>query len=101
VFERGPDDTFVERSAIRKVTWRIVPFLTVCYFFAILDRSNVGLASLQMNSEIGLSKAAFGFGGCMYFVAYFLFEVPSKVILKKVAPTPPRNADGTRLYRCC
>lgn len=84
MFERGPDHTFVERSAIRKVTWRIVPFLTVCYFFAILDRSNVGLASLQMNSEIGLSKAAFGFGGSMYFVEYFLFEVPSNVILKKV-----------------
>jgi len=84
VLELSHDETILEKTTIRKVTWRIIPFLSVCYFFAILDRSNVGLASLQMNDEIGLSKAAFGFGSSMFFVAYFLFEVPSNIILKKV-----------------
>jgi len=78
----GNDQADLEKSTVRKVIWRILPFLSVCYFFAILDRSNVGLAALQMNGDIGLSKAAFGFGSSMFFIAYFLFEVPSNIVLK-------------------
>ena len=74
----------LESTTMTKIAWRIMPFLTISYFFAILDRSNVGMASLQMNGDIGLSKAAFGFGSSTFFIAYFLFEVPSNIILKKV-----------------
>ena len=74
----------LESTTMTKIAWRIMPFLTISYFFAILDRSNVGMASLQMNGDIGLSKAAFGFASSTFFIAYFLFEVPSNIILKKV-----------------
>lgn len=73
----------VERSTIRKITWRIVPFIVICYFFAYLDRVNVGLASLEMNHEIGLSASIFGFGSGIFFVGYFLFEVPSNLALER------------------
>ena len=73
----------MERRVIRKVTWRIVPFIIACYFFAYLDRVNVGIAALQMNDAIGLSAAAFGFGSGIFFLGYFLFEVPSNLLLQR------------------
>lgn len=82
--EVSGDNNSIEKSTIRKITWRVVPFLTLCYIFAILDRNNVGLAALQMNKDIGLSKAVFGFGSSLFFIAYFLFEVPSNIFLQKV-----------------
>jgi MFS transporter, ACS family, tartrate transporter len=72
-----------EKRVIRKVTLRIVPFLIACYFFAYLDRVNVGLAALQMNDDIGISAAAFGFGSGIFFIGYFLFEVPSNLMLER------------------
>jgi ACS family tartrate transporter-like MFS transporter len=74
----------IEKTAIRKITLRLVPFLTICYFFALLDRFNVGVAALQMNKDIGLSNSAFGFGSSLFFVAYYLFEIPSNIVLQKV-----------------
>jgi MFS family permease len=68
---------------MRHVTLRIVPFLMLCYFFALLDRVNVGFASLQMNKDLGLSAAVFGLGSSLFFVAYFLIEVPSNLALEK------------------
>ncbi|KVH35256.1 MFS transporter permease [Burkholderia cepacia] len=73
----------IEQSVTRKFIWRIVPFLTVCYVFAILDRNNVGLAALQMNQDLGLSRSAFGWGSSLFFIAYFLFEIPSNILLQK------------------
>ncbi|SAK45984.1 membrane protein [Caballeronia hypogeia] len=73
----------IEKRVIRKVTWRIVPFIIACYFFAYLDRVNVGIAALQMNDDIGLSAAAFGFGSGIFFLGYFLFEVPSNLLLQR------------------
>ena len=72
-----------ERAVLRKATLRLVPFLMLCYFFAMLDRSNIGVASLQMNSRIGLSAAAYGLGGSLFFIAYFLFEVPSNLFMER------------------
>ena len=72
-----------ERVVIRKATMRLLPFLLVCYFFCMLDRSNIGVASLQMNARIGLSSAAYGLGGSLFFLAYFLFEVPSNLLLER------------------
>ncbi|OCP21060.1 MULTISPECIES: MFS transporter [unclassified Ensifer] len=74
----------VEDRAYGKVFWRIVPFLMLCYVVAYLDRVNVGFAKLQMSSELGLSEAAYGIGAGIFFIGYFLFEVPSNIIMNKV-----------------
>ena len=68
----------------RKVTWRLLPFLFVCYVFAYLDRANVGFAHLQFSKDIGLSDAAFGLGVGLFYVGYMLFEVPSNLWLARV-----------------
>jgi ACS family tartrate transporter-like MFS transporter len=74
----------VEKRTIGKVMRRLIPFLIVCYFVAYIDRVNVGFAKLQMNQVLGLSEAAFGLGAGLFFIGYFLFEVPSNIFLEKV-----------------
>ena len=74
----------VERRAIGKVMRRLIPFLILCYFVAYLDRVNVSFAKLQMNEALGFSEAAFGLGAGLFFIAYFLFEVPSNLFLERV-----------------
>ena len=74
----------LEKRVMRKLTRRIVPFIMLLYFIAYLDRVNVGFAALTMNDDIGLSAAAFGFGAGIFFIGYFLFEVPSNLILHRV-----------------
>jgi ACS family tartrate transporter-like MFS transporter len=73
----------VEIRTIAKVSKRLVPFLIVCYFVAYLDRVNVGFAALTMNQDLGLSQTAFGFGAGIFFIAYFIFEVPSNLLLER------------------
>jgi D-galactonate transporter len=73
-----------EASVYRKVTWRIVPFLMLCYIVGYLDRVNVGFAKLQMLSDLKFSETVFGLGAGVFFLGYFLFEVPSNVILHRV-----------------
>jgi ACS family tartrate transporter-like MFS transporter len=73
-----------ETAVLRKVAWRLVPFMGLLYFTAYLDRVNVGFAALTMNQDVGLSAAAYGLGAGIFFVGYFLFEVPSNLILEKV-----------------
>jgi len=73
----------VEIRTIAKVSTRLVPFLIVCYFVAYLDRVNVGFAALTMNQDLGLSQTAFGFGAGIFFIAYFIFEVPSNLLLER------------------
>ena len=74
----------IEQQTVRRVIWRILPFLVVCYLIAIIDRGNIGMASLQMNEDLGLSKAVFGFASSLFFVGYFLFEVPSNLAMQKI-----------------
>ena len=74
----------LEARTLNRVAWRFIPFLILCYFVAYLDRVNVGFAKLTMDSQLGLSETAFGFGAGVFFLAYFLFEVPSNIILDKV-----------------
>ncbi len=62
---------------------RLLPFLVLCYFIAYLDRVNVGFAKLTMSHDIGLSETAFGFGAGIFFLAYFVFEVPSNLMLER------------------
>ena len=73
----------VETRTIAKVSARLIPFLILCYFVAYLDRVNVGFAAITMNKDLGLTATAFGFGSGIFFVAYFLFEVPSNLMLDK------------------
>src|SRR5438270_1835732 len=72
----------LEVRTIAKVSSRLVPFLIVCYFVAYLDRVNVGFAALTMNQDLGLSQTAFGFGAGIFFIAYFIVEVPSNLLLE-------------------
>lgn len=74
----------VEKRTLRKITRRLIPFLVLLYFVAFLDRINVGFAALTMNRELGLSPEMFGIGSGIFFLGYFIFEVPSTVILHKV-----------------
>jgi MFS family permease len=73
-----------ENATYAKIARRILPLLFAGYFLAILDRVNVGFAKLQMASELGLSDAVYGFGAGVFFIGYFLFEVPSNLILARV-----------------
>ena len=68
---------------MRRVTLRIVPFLMVCYFISFLDRVNLGFAALDMVEDLHFSATVFGFGAGIFFVSYFLFEVPSNLLLEK------------------
>jgi len=74
----------VASVTLRKVTLRLIPFLFILYIVAWLDRVNVGFAGLQMNSDLGFSYAAFGFGSGVFFLGYCLFEIPSNLILHRV-----------------
>jgi MFS family permease len=78
----APDAIF-EANTYRKVDWRLLPFLFLCYILAYLDRVNVGFAKLQMLKDLSLSDAAFATGAGIFFIGYFFFEVPSNVLLKK------------------
>jgi ACS family tartrate transporter-like MFS transporter len=74
----------LEKRVLRKITLRIVPFIMLLYFIAFLDRVNIGFAALTMNNDLGFSPSVFGFGAGIFFLGYFLFEVPSNLILHKV-----------------
>jgi ACS family tartrate transporter-like MFS transporter len=74
----------LERQTIRKVAWRLMPLLMLGYFCAYLDRVNVGYAGLQMNKALAFSASVFGFGSGIFFWGYFLFEIPSNLILARV-----------------
>ncbi len=73
----------LETRTIARVTTRLVPFLIVCYFVAYLDRVNVGFAALTMNRDLGISQTAYGFGAGIFFLSYFVFEVPSNLFLER------------------
>ncbi|KAF1042703.1 MAG: putative tartrate transporter [Herbaspirillum frisingense] len=74
----------IEQSTMRKVFKRLLPLLFAMMFFNYLDRINIGFAALEMNKDLGLSPAVFGFAGSIFFVGYMLLEVPSNLMLHKV-----------------
>lgn len=78
------NDDALERQTIRQVVLRIVPFLMICYFISFVDRVNLGFAALQMVNDLHFSARVFGLGGGLFFVSYFLCEVPSNLLLQKV-----------------
>ncbi|MDR7380065.1 D-galactonate transporter [Rhodoferax ferrireducens] len=73
-----------ETRVYNKVFWRIVPFLMLCYVVAYLDRVNVGFAKLQMGQDLGFSETVFGLGAGVFFIGYFLFELPSNLLMHKI-----------------
>ena len=79
--EAGP--SAFEARTYAKVDRRLIPFLFLCYILAYLDRVNVGFAKLQMMQDLSLSEAAFATGAGVFFIGYFLFEVPSNLLLKR------------------
>ena len=74
----------LQTRTMRRVSLRIVPFIMLLYFIAFIDRVNIGFASLTMNKDLGFTASIFGFGAGIFFWGYFLFEVPSNIVLDKV-----------------
>ena len=77
-------DEAEESRVYAKVAWRLIPFLFLCYVAAYLDRVNVGFAKLQMLQDLQFSETVYGLGAGIFFIGYFIFEVPSNIILHKV-----------------
>src|SRR6195952_953246 len=77
-------DRTLERSTMRKVYLRLLPFAVLSYVLAYIDRINVSFAGLTMRGDLEMSAGTFGFAVGMFYWAYFLFEVPSNVIMEKV-----------------
>ncbi|HVY30102.1 MAG TPA: MFS transporter [Polyangiaceae bacterium] len=73
-----------EARLMRKITWKVVPFLCICFMAAFLDRVNVGFAKEEMSKELALSPTVYSLGAGIFFIGYFLFEVPSNLILARV-----------------
>jgi MFS family permease len=73
-----------DEALFSKISWRLLPLLVVCYIIAFLDRVNIGFAQLQMRETLPFSDAAYAFGAGVFFIGYFLFEVPSNLILEKI-----------------
>lgn len=77
------DAVDLESSTMRRVTRRLMPLIIVCYLVAYIDRSNVSIAALTMNDDIGLTAAAYGLGAGLFFVTYIVFEIPSNLALHR------------------
>jgi len=80
----APPKTSAVDALYSKVSWRIIPLLVVCYMVAYLDRINIGYAQLQMKQVLTFSDAVYGLGAGIFFIGYFLFEVPSNLLLEKI-----------------
>ena len=78
------DYTPNDEALFSKVSWHLLPLLIVCYVIAFLDRVNIGFAQLQMKQSLTFSDAAYAFGAGVFFLGYFLFEVPSNLLLEKI-----------------
>ncbi len=83
-FSTISDRASLENRTYAKVTWRLLPFLFICYVAAYLDRVNVGFAKLQMLNDLQFSETVYGLGAGIFFIGYFLFEVPSNIIMHRV-----------------
>ncbi|MDX6379393.1 MAG: transporter, family, tartrate transporter [Rubrobacteraceae bacterium] len=77
-------DVELGRVTLAKITRRLIPFMFLLYIVAFLDRVNVGFAALQMNEDLGFSDAVYGLGAGIFFIGYFLFEIPSNLIMERV-----------------
>jgi MFS transporter, ACS family, tartrate transporter len=76
-------DKVLEAATMRRVSWRLMPFLMLAYLLCYIDRVNVGFASLQMNKAVGIDPKIYGLGAGIFFVGYFMLEVPSNLALER------------------
>jgi ACS family tartrate transporter-like MFS transporter len=74
----------IERRTIAKVSWRLLPLVALAYCIAYIDRSNISFAALTMNKDLGFSAYIYGWGAGIFFFGYFLFEIPSNLVLEKI-----------------
>ena len=72
------------KAVFSKIDWRIIPLLLIAYMVAYLDRINIGYAQLQMKQTLPFDDAVYGLGAGIFFVGYFLFEVPSNLLLERI-----------------
>src|SRR5882724_3357699 len=77
------DDKILEAATMRRVSWRLMPFLMFSYLLCYIDRINLGFASLQMNKAVGLDPKIYGLGAGIFFIGYFILEVPSNLALER------------------
>jgi MFS transporter, ACS family, tartrate transporter len=73
-----------DKMIIRKITRKLIPFIGLLYIVCYLNRINVGFAALAMNQDLGFSDAVYGFGAGIFFIGYFIFQIPSNLMLEKV-----------------
>ncbi len=85
------------RATISRVVGRLVPFIFLCYVVAYIDRVNIGFAKAELQRDLGLSDAAYGLGGGLFFLGYCLFEIPSNLILERVGARVVDCANHDRL----
>jgi D-galactonate transporter len=78
------DAGLLEKQTVKKVFWRLMPFLGLLYIVAFLDRVNVGYAALSMNKDLGFSATIYGLGAGIFFIGYFIMEIPGNLIMAKV-----------------
>jgi ACS family tartrate transporter-like MFS transporter len=77
------EDQLLEKATMRRVSWRLMPFLLAAYLLCYIDRVNVGFASLQMNKAVGIDPKTYGLGAGIFFIGYFILEVPSNLALER------------------
>lgn len=80
----GLDTDITEQKVISKIAWRLMPLIIICYFFAFFDRVNISFAKASLQTDLGLSNTAYGFGASLFVVGYVLLEVPSNMALYRV-----------------
>ena len=81
--QASASDRVLEASTIRRVSWRLMPFMLLAYLICYIDRVNVGFAALQMNKAVGIDPKIYGLGAGIFFVGYFILEVPSNLALQR------------------
>ncbi|WP_024553181.1 MFS transporter [Franconibacter helveticus] len=77
-------NTDLYTTTLRQLNAKIIPFIIICYFVANLDKTNISIAALQMNADLGLSASMYGLGVGMFYISYIIFEIPSNIIMTKV-----------------
>lgn len=80
---RPPAESDYRAATIRKIKWRLLPFLVLLYVIAFIDRANIGFAALKMNADLGITSGQFGVAAGLFTIGYFLFEVPSNLLMQR------------------
>ena len=78
--------TQLATSTMKRINGKIIPFLILCYFMANLDKTNISIAALQMNADLGLTASMYGFGVGIFYLSYIIFEIPSNLLMVRVGP---------------